>query len=132
MSVKIDQALITSFIAGNFGLPIAQENYTYTPGTGTAYAELTVFQSDTRAAALKGWDEVIGIFQIILRFPPNAGAIPAKTAAEAILSHFKLHSRHTYQDQAVEITRHSRGPGAAEDGWYKIVVRLNYRAFTPR
>jgi len=133
VSIRVDQALINSFIAGSFGLPIAHENVAYTPTTGTPYAEITVFDAGSEAATLSTWDEVIGIFQVVLRYPVNTGAVAAKTKAEEIFSHFFLYSTHTYSDQSVQMTNgQTRGNGYSEDGWLKIVLRMPYRAFTAR
>lgn len=133
MSIKVDQALISSFIAGSFGLPIAHEGVAYTPTPGTAYAEITVFDAGSDAATLNSWDEAIGIFQVVLRYPVNTGAVAAKNKAEEIFSHFFLYSNHTYSDQSVQMTNgQTRANGYNEDGWYKIVLRMPYRAFTER
>lgn len=137
MTLKVDQALIKSFIDADFGIAIAHENVDYEPAHGTPYVEITVFDSGSEPFTINGWDENIGLFQAILRYPTTAngkpaGAIPAKTMAESILSHFAIQSQHTYEDQLVRILSHSRGPGAPEDGWYKIVLRMRYQAFTAR
>lgn len=132
MSLKVDQALIQAFIDGAFGLPIAHENTSYQPTAGTAFAEIVVFDSGTEALSVADSDERIGLFQAILRYPVDAGAVAAKTAAEAIFDHFSIGSRHTYGGQSVEITGHDRGPGRAVDGWYQIVCRMRYRALLDR
>jgi len=132
MLIAVDQALVSSFIAGSFGLPIAHENLEYTPTTGTAYAEITVFDSSKVPELINNWDRQVGIFQVVLRYPTNGGAIAAKTKAAEILDHFKLYSIHEYSDQKVRITEHKRGPGYPEAGWYKIVLRMSFLAFTPR
>lgn len=132
MNIKVDQALISSFIDGAFGLPIAHENLEYTPVKGTAYAEITVFDSDKMPETVNTADRQLGIFQVILRYPLNTGAFTAKTKAAQIFEHFKLYSIHEYSGQKVRITEHRRSPGAPEEGWYKIALRLNFMAFTAR
>ncbi len=132
MSIKVDKALTNSFVSGAFGLPIAHENLPYAPVNGTAYAQITVFDSGKVAADLSTHDRQVGIFQVVLRYPENKGAIQAKTKAEAILSHFKLYSEHSYEDQAVTITAISKSHGYNEGGWFKIVLRMTFRSFTPR
>ena len=132
MSIKVDQALIQSFISAAFGLPVAHENIDYTPTVGTAYAEITVFDSGTEALDLSHTNERIGLFQCVLRYPINTGAVAAKTKAEAIFNRFEIGSKHTYSGQDVWITAHDRQPGYPENGWYKIVMRMRYRAFITR
>lgn len=132
MSIKVDQALVQSFISGNFLLPIAHENIDYTPTVGTAYAEITVFDTGTEPLDLAHTNEQIGLFQCVLRYPVNTGAVAAKTKAEAIFNRFEIGSKHTYSGQDVWITAHDRQPGYPENGWYKIVMRMRYRAFITR
>lgn len=132
MSFKVDQALVGSFLAANFDLPISHENDNSTPVAGAAYVELSVIPTESIAATLRGYDEEIGIFQAIVRYPTDEGSGGAKSKAEQILSHFSLYSTHSHEGQDVVITKHSRGQGYPQDGWYKIVVRMFYRAFTPR
>lgn len=132
MTIKVDQALINAFITGAFGLPIAHENIDYTPTVGTAYVELTVFDAGTAPLSMSDSDEQLGILQAILRHPPDAGAIAAKTAAEAIFDYFPIASRHLYSGQYVQILAHDRGAGRVVDGWYQIVCRVRFRAFVDR
>lgn len=132
MSIKIDQALLTAFIDGAFGLPIAHENIHYDPAPGTAYAEILILQNDTTPANLKSSNETDGIFRVILRYPVNKGAVPAKTKADEIFAAYKIGQRLTYSGVALTITGNQRQPGVAEDGWYKLVLSMSYRAFLSR
>ena len=71
--VKIDQAFVSSFIAGGFGLEIAHENLAYEPTTGTEYAELRTLNNDVTAYDLATLDITDGVFRVILRYPANSG-----------------------------------------------------------
>lgn len=132
MSLRIDQALTSRFIAGAYGIGIAHENLPYSPTIGTAYAELNVLPNDETAFSANDSDETDGIFRIILRYPENAGAIPAKTMADSIFDGFKVGDKFTYDGQMVEITGRQRAPGVRETGWYKLVLSIAYQAFTRR
>lgn len=131
MSIKIDQALIAHFIDAGTGLPIAHENINYTP-TGDAYAEIIVLPNDTTALNYKHTNQTDGVFRAILRYPSGRGALPSKTAAEIILNHFKIATLIEYDGVLVEITGSKREPGVQEDGWYKLVLTVPYRAFITR
>jgi hypothetical protein len=126
--LQIDQALVSAFIAANFGLPIAHENIAYTPTAQTAYAELLVLQNDKTPATLNDSDDTDGVFRVILRYPANTGAIAAKTKADQIFTVFAIGKRLTYAGTTLTIVRNSRQPGLAEDGWYKLVLDMPYRA----
>lgn len=132
MSAKIDQALISRFIAGSFGLPIAHENSPYSPVPGTAYAELLVLQNDTTPATLKHSNETDGVFRVLLHYPADTGAIAAKLMADTIFAQFKVGQRLTYSGVTLTITGNQRQPGYSENGWYKVVLTTPYRAFIAR
>ncbi len=132
MSVKIDQALVSTFISSAFGLPIAHENAAYSPIAGTAYAELMVLQNDRTAFTLADSDETDGVFRVILRYPVLTGAITAKTKADAIFAVYKIGASLTYSGVQLTITSNQRQPGVAEDGWYKLVLSMAYRALILR
>ena len=130
-SVKIDQALISAFIAGDFGIGIAHENLPFTPGSD-AYAEVLVLQNDTTPWSLKHTNETDGVFRVILRYPADTGAIGPKQKAEEIFNVFKIGSRHSYDGASVTIITNQRQPGVQEDGWYKLVLSMEYKAFITR
>ena len=116
MSIKIDQALVQTFIDGNFGLPIAHENVNYTPTAGTAYAELRVLQNDVTPFTLKDTDETDGVFRIRLFYPQDSGAVTAKTKADSIFDTYKVGAELTYSGVTVRIVSRQRQPGLAEAG----------------
>jgi hypothetical protein len=130
--LKVDQGLVNLFINSAFGLPICHENIPYTPVEGTPYAEIFVIPNDQTALSLYETDQTDGIFRVILRYPVNTSAIPAKTMADTIFAVFKIGSYFYYGDQKVEITGFSRNVGLNEAGWYKLVLSINYNAFIRR
>lgn len=126
--LAIDQALVNTFINGGFSLSIAHENIDFTPTAGTAYAELLVLQNDVTPATLNDSNDTDGVFRVILRYPANGGAIAAKTKADQIFTVFRIGTRLTYNGVTLTILGNSRQPGLAEDGWYKLVLDMPYRA----
>lgn len=125
--LKIDQALVERFTGGGFGLPIAHENAPYTP-TGAPYAELLVLQNDRTPYSLADSDETDGVFRVILRYPVNGGAVAIKTKADEIFAAFKIGQRLTYSGQTLTILSQQRQPGVPEDGWFKLVLTMAYKA----
>ena len=126
--LAIDQALVSAFIDGAFGLFIAHENVDYSPSAGTAYAELLVLQNDVTAATLNDSNDTDGVFRVILRYPPNGGAVAVKTKADQIFSVFSIGKQLSYSGTKLTILGNKRQPGVAESGWYKIVLDMPYRA----
>lgn len=138
MSVKLDQALVSAFIAGGFGLAIAHENYPYNPVPQTPYAELLVMQNDMTPGTLDDSNDTDGIFRVILRYPPNTGAIAAKKKADDIFSVFKIGQKLSYEGITLWIMGNRRDvpvsvPGVDQDSsWYKLVLTMPYRATLAR
>lgn len=130
--IEIDQALVNSFIEGDFGLAIAHENVAFEPSKGTPYAELAVFQNDFTPASVAHSDETDGVFRVTLRYPVGKTSGPAKAKANEITDWFCIGSRHVYEGQRVTITSVRRDPGVPEDGWFKLILSINYKAFTKR
>lgn len=131
MSVKIDQALVQSFIGGDFKIGIAHENIDYAPDNNP-YAEILVLQNDTTPWSLNHSDETDGVFRVILRYPAGSGAVVAKLKAEEIRQHFKIGTRIAYDGVSLTIAGSQRQPGVQEQGWYKLIINLSYRAILTR
>lgn len=132
MSILIDQALVQSFIDGDFGLPVAHENDGYNPTAGTAFAALSIVKNDERALTLNDLDDVTGFLQINLRYPSGAGAIPAKTMEQSIFDLYPIGRTITRTNQDLEITGRTRVSARVDDGWYLLVLRINFVAILPR
>jgi hypothetical protein len=130
--LKVDQCLVKSFIDGAFGIGIAHENLNYTRTTGTAYAEIRVLNNDVTGYDTDEADETDGVFRVALYYPQNAGAITAKTKADAVMSYYYIGRTFAYDGQRVIIRSKSRAEGLPEAGWYKIIVSITYKAFIGR
>lgn len=131
-SVRIDQSLVNHFLAGDFGIGVAHENLPYQPVIGEPYAEIIVLQNDITPVDSSHTNETDGILRVILRYPSDTGAMNAKRKADEIFTHFKIGSQIEYETQKLTIVRQGRAPGYSEQGWYKIVMTIGYRAFLAR
>lgn len=132
MTLAIDQALVQSFIDGAFGLPIAHENAGYIPTAGVAFSELRVFLNPERPFTLAGKNSITGLLQVVLSYPTGNGAIAAKTMAETISDTYPIGRKITYGGQSLEITEKQRASAAIVNGWYRLALRFNFVAYTPR
>ena len=132
MTVKIDQAFTSAFIAAAYGLPIAHENLPYVPTAGTPYAELIIAQNDQSPLSITDSNETTGVFRVILRYPLESGSIGIKTMGDTIATTFKIGTLLTYAGQSAKITRVGRDVGFTEAGWYKIVLTFTYWAYIAR
>jgi len=134
VSVKIDQALVSAFVTGAFGLPVAHENTSYEPTPGTAHVLLTVLRNPAQALSLGagGMDETTGLLQATIRYPENAGAIAAKTKADELMGYFRIGRVFEHGGQRVQIVGKDRGTGRNQDGWYQLVTRFEFNARTQR
>ena len=134
MSLDLDNAFLNEWINtySNFSIDTAHENIDYKPTAGTAYAELRMLPNGVEALSLADSNETTGIFRVILRYPLHKTAVAAKTKAEEIMSAFKIGKRISYDLNQLIVTSVKRDPGVPEDGWYKQVVSISYRAFLTR
>lgn len=132
MSVKIDQALISHFVNGDFGIDAAYENLAFTPRQGEPYAEISVLQNDITPVDLHYNNETDGILRVVLRYPTNIGAIAAKEMADQIFAHFAIGEQLSFDGQDLLITSHHRMNGASEQWLYKIVLTIGYQAYILR
>lgn len=145
--ITIDQALISAVLSGGLAIDVVHENglYSvwngsayvssqgvYTPTTNREFMEIRNFPASSIPLSLKHSDESVGIFQAILKYPADVGAITIKTKAEAFLALFTLGAAITYSGQNVYPEAKNRDGGRIEGGFYQIVCRVNYRAFVAR
>jgi len=72
------------------------------------------------------------VFRILLRYPTDKSSVPAKTKADEIFAVFKIGQRLTYDGVTVTIIGNQRQPGVVEEGWYKLVLTMPYKAFLTR
>lgn len=131
MSIKIDQAMINTFVDGGFGLEISHENTDFSPTAQTEYAELINLPNNITALSINDSNETDGVFRVILYWPLNEGAIAAKTKADEILAVFSIGTRVCYDSQCATITSSSYQKGDS-DIWYKLVLTIGYYAIIGR
>lgn len=147
MSIAIDQAFTSALMAGVLGIDLVHENGAYSVWDGASYAtqtgvyepsarrefaELRHFPADRGAASLSDTDEHAGMYQVLLKYPPDTADMTAKQKAEAVLAILKPAALLTYGGVAVEILSASRDAGVNNGGFYELMIRAQYRAFVAR
>lgn len=147
MSINIDKALTSAVMNGGLAMDIVHENGSYSTWSGTAYTnhdrvytpsanrefvEVKNFPADRIAYSLADSDEFVGVFQGVVKFPTDVGAIAAKTKAESFLGLFTIGGSIAYSGQNVFPVSKKRDSGRIENGFFQIVCRVEYRAFIPR
>ena len=147
MSVKIDQAFISAIMTGGLALDIVHENGlfsvwsgsvynstqgVYVPTASRAFIEIRNFPADETAYSLNSSNSAVGLFQAILKYPTDSGAVTVKNKAEELLNLFSIGSSISYNSQQVFIQAKSRDGGRVDGGYYQVVCRVNYQAFKSR
>lgn len=132
MSVRIDQALIESFRAGNFGLRIVYENNTSLGNPEDPFVELVILQGDIIPHTLQDLDQTTGVMNFIVCYPQDTGAIPAKTKVSEILTAYQVGREVTYNGVIVEVTGKQRLSNRNEAGYYQVIGQIRYLARLPR
>ena len=130
---NIRAALIQSYVDGAFGLDTAYPNTTLSPGT-TAWAQLDIIPNQPVVAALgeNGTDEHTGIMQVALNYPLDTGDGAAVSMADTIRTQYKSGFSKTTNGQSVVITSCGRSAGGEVDGWFRVVITINWYARTAR
>jgi len=144
--LKIDQSFIQTVLNGSLAIDIIHENgaysvwggssYThhsgvYTPETNREHIEIRSFPAGT-ADITSDSDESVGLFQAIIKYPADVGAITIKAKAETLLDLFTIGTPITYDSQKTYPVSKNRDGGRIDGGFYQIVCRVNYRAFISR
>jgi len=117
-------ALMTPALATQF------ENVNYSPIVNTPYQQLNLLPAQPDNASLgDGYYREIGLFQVMLRYPQNAGAGAAEARAEAIKLHFKRGTHMTEAGQTVLVLRTpTKSPAFMDGDRYCIPISIYYQS----
>lgn len=106
------------------------ENVNFTPVTGTPYQSVYLLPAQPENESLgDGYYREVGLFQITLRYPMNAGPAAAEARAQAIIQHFKRATSMTEGGQSVLVIRTpQKSPAFREGDRYCIPISIYYRS----
>ena len=128
--VEIRTALETKLNALTPILATAWESVPFTPVVGTAYQQVNLMIADTLNPTLGGTHyRIKGFMQVLLCYPPNAGAKTAATRADLLVNHFKRGTSLTSGGITVIIDKTpSIAPALIDGVLYKIPVSIYFSA----
>ena len=128
--VEIRTALETKLNALTPTLATAWESVPFTPVVGTAYQQVNLMMADTLNPSLGGNHyRIKGFMQVLLCYPPNAGAKTASTRADLLVNHFKRGTSLTSGGITVIIDKTpSIAPALIDGVLYKIPVSIYFSA----
>ena len=128
--VEIRTALETKLNALTPSLATAWESVPFTPVVGTAYQQVNLMIADTLNPTLGGTHyRIKGFMQVLLCYPPNAGAKTAATRADLLVNHFKRGTSLTSAGITVIIDKTpSIAPALIDGVLYKIPVSIYFSA----
>lgn len=134
MTAAIETTLRSALLSGNFNLPIAYENDSYTPVIDTPWMQLFFDPEMPEVVTLSGTgeDEHRGGLLLNLYYPKGRGVEDINTKADEIRNYFQAGQRFTYDGQEVGITSCGRSGGRTVDGWWSLTVTIEYWARTTR
>lgn len=124
--------LLQSFRDKSFGLTIAEENTIIRPTSRTPFCELKTFDADTVPLSSNAIDEQIIIMQIALNYPANTGTTAIRAKVQEITDSYDFNSVIAGSDYEAHVSKKSQFVGEAEQGWYKIVVRISFLVYIDR
>lgn len=122
--LNIRAALVTGWIAGNFGLTTYYENNNSEPTS--EHANFIFMPVDTIGAALgrNGKDEHKGFVQIDLYYPIDTGTNSILTKVDAIKNYFYNGRGFTYSGASVVINRVDYASPTIDNGWYRQTLTI--------
>ena len=128
--VEIRTALETKLNALTPTIATAWESVPFTPVVGTAYQQVNLMMADTLNPSLGGNHyRLKGFMQVLLCYPPNAGAKTASTRADLLVNHFKRGTSLTSGGITVIIDKTpSIAPALIDGVLYKIPVSIYFSA----
>ena len=132
MSAFTDISAALDSHAEGLGLPLALENKNYKPTIGTLYLRATILPASTAQAGISpsSLEDHLGIYQVDIVVPLNAGNSTANVQADLVAAHFKANQTLTHNGVDVFIKSVSRGAGKRDGAWFTIPVDVSYQSFT--
>lgn len=147
MSIKIDQAFIDATLNAGLAIDVVHENGVYSvwsgseydghvgvykPTNGRPYVKIKQFPAGSGPLSLADSDDHRGMFQAKFKYPADSGAVAIKEKAETFLDAFQIGTPILYSGQKIFPESKRRDGGRIEGGFFQIVCRVEYRAFTTR
>ena len=110
-------------------IPVAWQNVSYTPVSGTRYIRAYLLPAETFDGAVTGdYKLYAGIFQLSIYSPDGTGTGAAETIAEAIIAQFAQNTAISKSGLTIFIDRTpSMGPSMNDEGWHVLPVSIRYR-----
>ncbi len=131
MSNKAISTALSTHLKTMTGLPpVAWENAAFTPTNGTLYLrENTLFAGDIPIGLGFG-DTVqkVGIYQVTVCSPLNAGKFAALDMADKVATHFARGTKLTKDSTIVIIGVTSIAPAMIDGNWFIVPVSINYQS----
>lgn len=110
-------------------IPVAWQNVSYTPVSGTRYIRAYLLPAETFDGAITGdYKLYAGIFQLSIYSPDGTGTGAAETIAESLIALFAQNTAIVKSGLTIFIDRTpSMGPSMIETGWHVLPVSIRYR-----
>lgn len=91
MSAKAIRAALEAYLnTMTPAVSIAAENMNFTPVSGTPFQRINLLRANPENPTIGATHyRELGVFQVSLHYPMNAGPSPAETRAELVRAHFK-------------------------------------------
>lgn len=124
--IKVALDLKLSELTGDY--PIVFDNANYHPTLNNGYIRPTIIPGNSAMVDIKGSQEEIGIYQIDMVFPVNAGLVNVLAKSDELFALFK-NQELQYNDTIVYVREVSRLPFFKEDAWVVGAIQINYVSY---
>lgn len=127
--VALRAALETTLNGISPALATGWENAPFKPTPGTPYQLVTLLPAPPVNPEIGPGYSELGLMQVSLFYPLNAGPAAAASRAQLIRAAFRYASTHTASGVNVHVTQTPEvGPARIEDDQYFLPVRIRYTA----
>ena len=117
-------------VSGALASATAFENVAFTPSEGTPWQRVNLLPAQPENPTMgDDFYRAVGVLQVSLFYPRNAGSAQAYAQGEVLRTAFKrgtMLSEGTLRVRVIGTP--SLGPGIPAGGWYMLPVSVNYQA----
>lgn len=129
MSLAAIRSALETQLKATLSIDIAFENAPYTPQAGVPYAQAFIMLAQPDNVEIGPAFTDLGIFQVSLFYPQNAGSAAAVAAAESIRTAFPFRASFVSGGTIVNIIATPEvSPARAEDDRFLIPVKVRFQS----
>ncbi len=126
------ESILQSYRDKSFGLTIAEENKLPTTSSRTPFCQLRIFDAGISPLDLNSCDQQILIMQVSLNYPAGTGDEAIKIKVKEIIDSYSFNDRLSGSGFFAVVDAKNYFNGVVEQGWYRVIIRINFLIYMDR